>query len=148
MSYLYAAYGSNMCIKQMAYRLHDPIPVGTGIIEGWKLVFRGHADIVRDASSCVPTVVWEIPDDDIDMLDTYEEYPTFREVKLVDVVLDDGRAIWPFTYVENQRYSNVFHEPDEQYLKTMLRGYEEHHIDTSYLYKALTATCEMCTMLK
>lgn len=38
---LYAAYGSNMNIEQMARRCPTARVVGKGVIKGYELVFRG-----------------------------------------------------------------------------------------------------------
>ena len=62
MSKLYLAYGSNLNKKQMAVRCPTARPVGSAMIYGWELVFRGVADIVKskDENMCVPVGLWEL----------------------------------------------------------------------------------------
>ena len=70
---LYVAYGSNMNLEQMAYRCPDAKVVGTGVIKGYILMFRGNpvsavATIQKDRASAkhinngVPVVVKAFPD--------------------------------------------------------------------------------------
>lgn len=40
MSKLYVAYGSNLNLKQMAYRCPTATLVGTGVIENYELQFK------------------------------------------------------------------------------------------------------------
>ena len=41
MSKLYVAYGSNLNLKQMAYRCPTATLVGTGVIDNYELQFKG-----------------------------------------------------------------------------------------------------------
>lgn len=75
---LYVAYGSNMNLSQMAYRCPSSKVIGVGKLKGWKLVFNVHADIIKaDETDEVPVLVWDIADEDWDMLDRYEGYPSY-----------------------------------------------------------------------
>ena len=38
---IYAAYGSNMNLRQMARRCHSAKVIGVGVLENYKLTFRG-----------------------------------------------------------------------------------------------------------
>lgn len=41
MSRIYIAYGSNMDMEQMKFRCPDAQLLGTGILENWRLMFKG-----------------------------------------------------------------------------------------------------------
>ena len=87
---MYVAYGSNMSVEQMAVRCPDAEVFVTGVLEGWKLVFRGCATIERAEDSCVPVLVWEIAASDERNLDHYEGFPHFYYKDVVSVRMDPG----------------------------------------------------------
>ena len=79
---LYIAYGSNMDIDQMYYRCPHAAYVGTAVLDGWRLMFKGsksgnYATIEREAGCKVPVVLWDIDQLDEEYLDRYEGWPTF-----------------------------------------------------------------------
>lgn len=79
---LYIAYGSNMDIDQMYYRCPHASYVGTAVLDGWRLMFKGsqsgnYATIEREAGCKVPVVLWDIDQLDEEYLDRYEGWPTF-----------------------------------------------------------------------
>ena len=114
MSKLYLAYGSNLNKKQMAVRCPTARPVGSAMIYGWELVFRGVADIVKskDKNMCVPVGLWELEPEDELSLDVYE-----------------GAGI--MTY---QMTSDGIYAPSTSYFNSILEGYRDFGLDTSYLY--------------
>ena len=82
MKKLYIAYGSNMDEEQMAFRCPTATLVGTAIVEGYELIFKGsrtgsYATIEPKEGSIVPVLVWEIGQMDERRLDYYEGYPNF-----------------------------------------------------------------------
>ena len=65
MSKLYVAYGSNLNLKQMAYRCPTATLVGTGVIDNYELQFKGmptgaYATIAPCKGKSVPVAVWDI----------------------------------------------------------------------------------------
>ena len=48
---LYIAYGSNMNKNQMRIRCPKAKPMGAYFLDGWRLVFRGVADMIRDENA-------------------------------------------------------------------------------------------------
>ena len=57
---LYIAYGSNINLKQMAYRCPHSKVVGTSEIKDYELEFRGVATIVPSKGTSVPVLIWEL----------------------------------------------------------------------------------------
>ena len=57
---LYAAYGSNINLEQMAYRCPNSTVAGTAMLEGYELQFRHHATIKPNEKSEVPILLWEL----------------------------------------------------------------------------------------
>ena len=82
MGKLYVAYGSNLNLKQMAYRCPSASIYGTGQLTNWELLYRGsatnsHATIAKKHGSYVPVLLWNIEPEDEKRLDIYEGYPRY-----------------------------------------------------------------------
>jgi len=81
---LYAAYGTNMDPTMMSERCpHSPLQ-GTGWLQGWRLTFGGEeygwdgslATIVEDATQQVFVALYDVTDDDVAQLDSWESVAT------------------------------------------------------------------------
>ena len=127
---LYLAYGSNLNKRQMAYRCPTARPVGSAMIYGWELVFRGVADIVKskDPNMLLPVGIWEIEPGDEYELDLYEGYRKSGK-GLYDKIKVCGIMTYQMTRREIAR-------PTTSYFNTILQGYHDFGLDTSYLYDA------------
>ena len=89
MKKLYIAYGSNMDEEQMAFRCPTATLVGTAIVEGYELIFKGsrtgsYATIEPKEGSIVQywfgkSVKWTKR-----RLDYYEGYPNFYYKKMLE----------------------------------------------------------------
>ena len=127
---LYLAYGSNLNKEQMAYRCPTARPVGSAMIYGWELVFRGVADIVKskDPNMLLPVGIWEIEPGDEYELDLYEGYR-----KSGKGLYDKIKVSGIMTYQMTRREIAM---PTTSYFNTILQGYHDFGLDTSYLYDA------------
>ncbi|ASS98399.1 MULTISPECIES: gamma-glutamylcyclotransferase family protein [Geobacillus] len=139
---LYAAYGSNMNLVQMANRCPNSVVVGTGKIENYELEFRYYANIVPAKGKEVPVVVWAITEEDEKRLDRYEGVARglYRKeeikVKLENindntiVVGDksDNIEIKALVYIMNTAVRSV-QAPSAKYYDTILEGYRANGID-------------------
>ena len=99
MAKLYVAYGSNLNKEQMRYRCPTAKFVGTGIIEGYELQFKGAlhgacATIAPKEGAAVPVGIWTIQKPDEKRLDLYEGYHehghSFYDKEQIAVKMDDG----------------------------------------------------------
>ena len=81
MSKLYIAYGSNLNKDQMKLRCPNAEPLDKLILKGWKLVFKGVADIIKDEKSEVPIGIYKITERCERALDRYEGYPILYQKK-------------------------------------------------------------------
>ena len=132
---LYAAYGSNMHLGQMAYRCPDSRVVGKGMIRNYKLKFSYHADIVPSEGDFVPVVLWEVPEIDFLSLDRYEGVRGgyYERINLpVETSKGKKNAI---VYVMCGQHD--FQMPSESYYQTIKTGYEDNKISRRYLYNAI-----------
>ena len=135
-----------MSLEQMYHRCPDAEPVGKGIINGWRLMFKGsqsgnYATIEKEEGCTVPVVVWAISEKDEERLDRYEGWPNFYVKETVE-----------FDYIGNRPGRRVKGEgmvyimpPDEstlglpsrRYFDVLVEGYQRFGLDLKILYKAL-----------
>ena len=123
---LYFAYGSNLNVEQMSYRSPTATPLGSAYFPGWRLVFRGVADIeIGEPEDMLPVGIWEIGPEDEFALDRYEgvKHGLYRKVMINGML----------TYQMNR---SGYAYPDIGYFKTILRGYRDFGLDESELYNA------------
>jgi len=129
---LYLAYGSNLNVRQMAYRCPTARPVGAAMIYGWELCFRGVADIIKssDPKMVLPVGIWEIEPADEYALDAYEGYrPDTPSEGLYDKIKVAGIMTYQMTRRDIAK-------PSQQYFNTILEGYHDFGLDTNYLLDA------------
>lgn len=137
---LYVAYGSNLDKKQMKYRCPLARPVQSGYLDNWQLIYRGsktgaYASIRYKKGCRVPVGIWEITAHDEKFLDMYEGYPSFYQKKNICVHLEDGSRVKAMVYI--MRSDAAPGVPSKQYMRTILRGYADFHLDENYLIESL-----------
>lgn len=131
----YLAYGSNLNIKQMAYRCPTARPVGTAAIKGYELLFKGsktgaYLTIEKAENSSVPVAVWEITEDDEKRLDTYEGFPNFYYKTEMEVTVN-SRKIKAFVYIMHE--NRPLGIPSSHYVRTCVQGYRDLGFDLKHL---------------
>ena len=142
----YIAYGSNINLRQMAYRCPNSKVIGTGYIEGWKLYFNYHADIsyTNNSNDIVPVLIWDIADEDWENLDMYEGFPNYYTItKIKTNFLNESGAVYKtekcIAYIMTDRkiQNNMFSTPDDGYVEIIIEGYLENNMDIEYIFQAL-----------
>ena len=96
----YIAYGSNLNLEQMRHRCPTAKVLGTAVMHGWALRFRGVATIERCKGAKVPVLVWSIQPGDEKALDRYEGWPHLYRKETVRVYLD-GKQVTCMVYIMN-----------------------------------------------
>lgn len=144
---LYAAYGSNMNLPQMALRCPTAEVVGTSELKDFELLFRGgHRNAVATVEpkegSSVPVLVWKIREADEASLDQYEGYPRFYDKQHVEVGLD-GKTVSAMVYIMTPGHE--FGMPSDWYADVIRQGYETAGLDTQILTDAIDHAWEMVT---
>lgn len=129
---LYIAYGSNINLPQMAFRCPHSTVVGTAMVKGWELEFRGVATIVPKPNAEVPVLLWELDPRDIPALNRYEGFPHLYRQQEIEVETPDGKAKG-MVYLMNR---GQISPPSQGYLQTIWDGYKANGMDTSYLVEA------------
>lgn len=134
---MYVAYGSNMNVEQMSRRCPDAKVFGTGLLHGYKIVFRGRsngvANIEPAEGSTVPVVLWKISPSDEKALDVYEGYPHLYHKEDVTVVRK-GRKVKGMAYIMDP--TRPLASPSGYYLGVIADGYDLFGLDADDLFKA------------
>lgn len=129
---IYGAYGSNMSLEQMSHRCPKAKAVGVGILEDYKLTFRGRykgvANIEPSKGKSVPIVLWEITEDCESALDLYEGYPNLYIKEEVQVKVK-GKPKTAMVYIMASEYTNMVAAPTKYYFNVIAVGYSDNQVD-------------------
>jgi hypothetical protein len=141
---LYAAYGSNLNLSQMAARCPAAKPAGTTEMAGYELIFRGGrhsavATVAPKANSVVPVLIWALKPGDEAALDRYEGFPKLYTKRNVDVALN-GKPMTAMVYVMTPGY--MFGMPSGYYLDVIAEGYRAADFDLAVLAAAVDRSAE------
>ena len=140
MSKFYIAYGSNLSVEQMKHRTPDARIVGTAVLDGWGLTFKGCATIEPKENHTTQVLVWEISDRDEKNLDHYEGFPTFYYKKDLEVTvtpLDGGKPmeLTAMVYIMDEKH--FYRLPSLYYYDVLVKGYEAFGFDRKKLTASL-----------
>lgn len=130
---LYAAYGMNTNLEQMAYRCPAAISLGAAELPDYELVFRGCADIHPTPGSQMDVVLWNITEECLAALDLLEGYPSMYTRYEVEV-FHDGAYKTALVYKMN---SDGIFPPSAGYLRMLFEGYSVHGADVQQIYRAV-----------
>ncbi len=141
----YLAYGSNLNINQMRKRCPHSKPIGSIILNNYRLVFKGGEDssayltLERSDGSNVPLGIFEVSYSDIYCLDFYEGYPVFYSKYYIPIKV--GRKTKKaLIYIMNEQFD--YHLPSPNYIETCIEGYNDFGFDTTILDIALKDTID------
>ena len=140
LSRYYIAYGSNLSVAQMNSRCPDAIPIGTAMLNGYKLLFKGPATIDSVDGCSVPVAIWNTSEEDEKKLDEFEGYPyAYEKGKAVVSVrrLDGGElmAVEGFFYRKPDRFP--LWTPRHKYFRLLMDAYRYWNFPFSTLKQAL-----------
>ena len=148
---LYAAYGSNINLEQMAHRCPDAVVVGKGYLHNYELAFQGThgygvATVKPRRGRRVPILLWSISEKDEQALDIYEGWPRlYRKETLqfsithwMETQTSEGRSlsgiVQAMAYIMN--YGD-FCIPSSSYYQCIFQGYQSVGFHKRYLENAL-----------
>lgn len=143
----YAAYGSNLNKLQMARRCPRAKPIGTALLKGWKLSFKGshsgfYLSIDKKKGWSVPLGIWQIDDLDEKALDRYEGYPNFYQKFMLPINIHcfDGSKSQAQVLIYALPPTARYGLPTGYYVGTCVDGYEDFGFDLKYLEDAFYAS--------
>lgn len=127
----YFAYGSNLCIQQMAQRCPDatdPRPA-TLADHDWLINERGVATVEPFAGSTVHGVLWWLSDRDLATLDSAEGVPSrYRRDQLTVHTADGPAAAW--VYIDHRTEPGP---PRPGYLERIIDGARHHGLPQRWI---------------
>ena len=136
---LYIAYGSNLNLEQMGRRCPTAKAVGTALLRGYRLRFRGSsfcavATVEKANRYKVPVLVWKLQPEDEHALDRYEGWPHLYRKEMLRITVN-GQRVSAMIYIMNEP-GNPYGIPSSHYLNTILEGYKTAGFDTAPLIEA------------
>ena len=111
----YFAYGSNMNISQTQQRCPGITRIGRFRLDGFRLVFNYHADIIPAKGCTVHGGLWKITEDHEVALDQYEGYPIYYSKYYRDNVM----------FYRMKAAAENSEPPSKWYLKIVIQGYKD-----------------------
>ena len=137
---LYGAYGANLNMANMEVRCPQAKPILGFNLVGYRLVFNGVADIVKDKDTKVPIGLWKITKECEKSLDRYEGYPhLYKKIRLkIDVPGFEGQKV--MFYVMRRKGVAL---PPASYFNTIAQGYDDFALDKDYLNWAVHEADQM-----
>ncbi len=131
MRHTYFAYGSNLCVRQMAQRCPgavDPRPA-TLADHDWLINERGVATVEQFDGSQVHGVVWQVTDNDLATLDSAEGVPVRYRRDRLTVHTDDGsHQAW--VYIDHRVEPGP---PRPGYLERVVDGARQHGLPQRWI---------------
>lgn len=135
----YIAYGSNLNVQQMAHRCPTAELIGSGIIEGYELLFRGKRDvgfatIEKCEGHSVPVGLWDIKKEDELSLDRYEGYPNLYRKETMEIDMFDGGKMDAMIYIMDETIPLQL--PSNEYFSIIMKGYKDFLLPIQSLVEA------------
>ena len=133
---LYGAYGSNLNLLQMSIRCPNAKKVGKTILNGYKLVFKGVADVIHtgDSDDFVELGLFEITESCEKALDIYEGFPHLYTKSYVPHFDFENNHSMIMIYVMN---GHGIRPPCDGYLETIVVGYDDFKFDVDNLARSV-----------
>lgn len=146
----YIAYGSNLNIPQMRMRCPSARIIGTSVVEGYRLLFKGsrtgsYLTIEPQEGASVPVAAWEVSAEDEAALDRYEGFPTFyykKEMELPLKGIKTGKVRLRKVFVYIMHEDRPLGIPSEFYMETCRQGYRSFGFDEAFLEQAYADSTE------
>ena len=137
---LYGAYGANLNMANMEVRCPQAKPILGFNLVGYRLVFNGVADIIKDKDTKVPIGLWKITKECEKSLDRYEGYPhLYKKIRLkIDDPGFKGQKV--MFYVMRRKGVAL---PPASYFNTIAQGYDDFALDKDYLNWAVHEADQM-----
>ena len=125
----YFTYGSNMSVSRIIKRGINPYSGNTGILNGWELKFNkkasagdwAFANIMKNKESSVEGIVFEITEEELNLLDKFEGAPNHYKREKVNV-LSKGELVECITYIAQSKHIKEGLLPTEEYIGFLISG--------------------------
>ncbi len=146
----YIAYGSNLNVGQMRMRCPGARIIGTSVIEGYRLLFKGsrtgsYLTIEPQEGGSVPVAAWEVSAENEAALDRYEGFPSFyykKEMELPLKGIKTGKVRMRKVFVYIMHEDRPLGLPSGFYMETCRQGYRSFGFDEAFLERAYADSAE------
>lgn len=131
MRHHYFAYGSNLCVQQMAQRCPDAVDARHAFLAAhdWLINQRGVATIQGVAGSQVHGVLWDLSDRDLAALDAAEGVPVrYRRDRML--VRTAGGDVEAWVYIDHRVEPGP---PRPGYLERIVSGALHHGLPNDWI---------------
>ncbi|ART72090.1 replication protein [Mycobacterium dioxanotrophicus] len=131
MRHLYFAYGSNLCVSQMAARCPGALSPRPARLDGhdWLINERGVATVEPFDGSAVHGVLWHVTDHDLAVLDSAEGVPVrYRRDRLTVHTVDGPTSAW--VYIDHRVNPGP---PRPGYLERIIAGAIHHELPAHWI---------------
>ena len=127
----YFAYGSNLCVRQMAQRCPDAGNPRRAVLtdHDWLINQRGVATVEPFDGTQVHGVVWDVSDHDLATLDSAEGVPSRYRRDQMTVQIDDGH-LDAWVYIDHRVDPGP---PRPGYLERIIDGALHHRLPQSWI---------------
>jgi gamma-glutamylcyclotransferase (GGCT)/AIG2-like uncharacterized protein YtfP len=119
----------------MATRCPASKPIGKAILHGYRMVFRGVADIQVSLNDAVHGALWSITKECERSLDRFEGFPHLYVKKLANVFHQDHDIVEAIVYV--MRNNSSLEPPKQAYVNLIAEGYSDFGIPAMQLLSAI-----------
>lgn len=134
----YFAYGSNMNHEQMKNRCSIARFITRAKLEDYKFVYDGYsstrkgavANIIKSDDNVVEGGVFEVDDNCMKKLDSYEGYPNSYQKETLEVKDESGLHYQAFVYV---RQPLRVGKPSKEYRNVILQGARDCGLSENYI---------------
>jgi gamma-glutamylcyclotransferase (GGCT)/AIG2-like uncharacterized protein YtfP len=133
----YFAYGSNLNRDDMRERCPDARALVVARLDGWRLTFRGVANIEPAEGRTVHGALWWLSPNDLAALDRYEGAPTHYRQRIVVVQTEHGPRRAVSYLMERPSYLGL---PSTWYLGRIAEGFRDWGLPVPELRRALAET--------
>ena len=135
----YAAYGSNLHLKQMSKRCPLSKPYVKFHFHNWQLVFKGVADLQKNKNSFVNMGIYKITSECELSLDYYEDYPFLYKKKFIYREIM-GEKIRIMMYIMKKKYE--YSVPTVKYFNAIKKGYQNWGLEKNLLLESALHSIE------
>jgi len=130
---IYGAYGANTNLEQMEIRCPDATLIGVGKLHGYRLEFKGVADIIVQPGHEMDILLWDITKDCEEALDWFEGFPRMYVKRQLHVEMNGAK--WPtMFYVMNG--ARDLSLASDSYYNALHDGYQANGMSVKELHQA------------
>jgi len=138
----YFGYGRNFLPSVTEERVgRKGITCKLAVLKGYRLEFNKYSTVVPDADFDVYGAVYDFTEEELQKMDSFEEYPNNYTRKLLPVQTNEGLLeAWVYFMTPEYTEENKGVKPSEDYVETIIAGAKHFAVPDDYMQKVKAAT--------